>query len=150
MRSELLFLPLTTSHRFRRLLVVWRNRDGTGETWSGPHRCKIDCQSDATPSQHPLSGFTVPELTGRWWTARDLGQNEDTIWSPIIGAVTSGSVQDLTLEPAVGAALLATGALPPLRFHCSARVTFGPLLVYPPTAVQTDRIGHETAGGSMS
>src|SRR5215469_6089891 len=80
-------------------------------------------------ARHPLGAFTVPELTGRARAARDLNHGEDTIRSEIIDAVASGRAQDLTLEPAVGRELAATGALPPVRFHCSARVTFGPLLV---------------------
>jgi hypothetical protein len=76
-----------------------------------------------------LGGFTVPELTGRVWTARDLNPSEDTIRSAAIAAVVSGRAQDLTLEPGADCELAAAGALPPLRFHCSARVTFGPLLV---------------------
>ena len=75
-----------------------------------------------------MGGFTVPELTGRAWTARDLNHSEDTIRSAAIAAVVSGRAQDLTLEPGAGEELPATGALPPLRFHCSARVTIGPLL----------------------
>ena len=85
--------------------------------------------SSSYPARHPLGAFTVPELTGRARAARDLNQSEGTIRSEIIDAVASGRAQDLTLEPAVGGGLAATGALPPLRFHCSARVTFGPSLV---------------------
>jgi hypothetical protein len=36
------------------------------------------------------------------------------------------------------------------RFHCSARVTAGPLFLNPPTAVQTDEVGHDSAGVAMS
>ena len=75
-----------------------------------------------------MGGFTVPELTGRAWTARDLNHSEDTVRSATIAAVASGRAQDLTLEPGAGEELPATAALPPLRFHCSARVTIGPLL----------------------
>jgi hypothetical protein len=97
-----------------------------GDGRPGERRHNLD--SSSYPARHPLSAFTVPELTGRTRAARDLNQSEGTIRSEIIDAAASGRAQDLTLEPAVGAGLAATGALPPLRFHCSARVTIGPSL----------------------
>jgi len=61
----------------------------------------------------------------------------------------SGPLLTEVLEPRAVRAL-PIAAAGPSPFHCSARVTFGPSLVKPPTAVQTDNVGHETAGGSTS
>ncbi len=45
---------------------------------------------------------------------------------------------------------LGSRALCPVPFHRSASVSFGVLVVYPPTAMQADTAGQATAGGSMS
>ena len=106
-------------------------------TWQRPGPAVVAVSDHASDSldrssylaRHPFGAFTVPELTGRARTAGDLSQSEGTIRSATIAAVASERAQDLTLRPAAGKELSATGALPPSRFHCSARVTFGPLLV---------------------
>lgn len=52
--------------------------------------------------------------------------------------------------PSVTDGLLESRALGPVPFHCSASVSTGVLVVYPPTVMQADTAGQATAGGAMS